>query len=205
MPDPNSKPNTNMRRALFALAILAAAACAKHAPEADPTPEPEIVSARVAGFEAPVKAGDCAEATRRAVEKPDIDVEKVATPLAMTPVPIDAKKMPKGVADKNGYFNIKFHVLVDTAGKADMATFAVDTSTHAWLTTSVKAAVARWKFAPAELAGCKVPRTYSLGISPKGKTPAAPAATKATTTKPASTTTKPGTTTTPPKKPPTAN
>jgi hypothetical protein len=113
------------------------------------------------------------EAVRRAVAKPDLDVEKVPEPLAMKPGPIDTKKMPKGVADKNGYFEIKFQVLVDTLGKPDMKTFSVVRTTHPWLATSVKNAVAKWTFAPAELAGCKVPRTYTLGISPKGKTPAA--------------------------------
>jgi hypothetical protein len=173
------------------LAILAAAslaACSKSAPETQP--EPEVVGARVSDrLEAPIARGDCREATRRALANPNIDVEKVASPIVMTPPAIDGKKMPKGVADRNGWFNVKFHVLVDTTGRADMKTFAVDTTSHPWLATSVKGAVAKWKFAPAEVAGCKVPRHYTLGISPRGKTPAA-------ATKPAA---KPAT-----KKPPTA-
>ena len=87
---------------------------------------------------------------------------------------------------------------MDTTGKADMKTFVVDTSSHPWLASSVKSAVAQWKFAPAEVAGCKIPRNYSLGISPRGKVPA-----KAATKPAAKTTTR---TTTPakpaPKKPP---
>jgi hypothetical protein len=162
-----------MRRLLFALVPFAAGvvACASKTPE--PDTKPEIVPVRVAGAEAPLAHGDCVEAVRRAVAKPDLDVEKVPEPLAMKPGPIDTKKMPKGVADKNGYFEIKFQVLVDTLGKPDMKTFSVVRTTHPWLATSVKNAVAKWTFAPAELAGCKVPRTYTLGISPKGKTPAA--------------------------------
>ena len=73
---------------------------------------------------------------------------------------------------------MKFQVLVDTLGKADMKTFTVVSASHPWLGTSVKSAVAKWKFAPAEVAGCKVPRNYALGISPRGKTPAKPAAQK---------------------------
>ena len=155
---------------LAILAVVSLAACSKNSPETQP--EPEMVGARInTNLEAPIARGDCREATKRALANPNIDVEKVAAPLAMTPPPIG--KMPKGVADRNGWFNVKFHVIVDTAGRADMKTFAIDTTTHAWLATSVKGAVAKWKFAPAEVAGCKVPRTYSLGISPKNKAPAA--------------------------------
>jgi hypothetical protein len=131
-----------------------------------------MVGARInTNLEAPIARGDCREAVRRAVANPSLEVERVATPLAMTPPAIDGRKMPKGVADRNGWFNVKFHVMVDTAGKADMKTFAIDTTSHAWLATSVRSAVAKWSFAPAEVAGCRVPRTYSLGISPKGKSP----------------------------------
>jgi hypothetical protein len=155
------------------LAILAAAslaACAKSAPETQP--EPETAGARVNNnLEAPIAKGDCREATRRALKDPNIDVEKVAAPRVMTPPPIDSRRMPKGVADRNGWFTVKFHVLVDASGKADMKTFAIDTSSHPWLATSVKSAVAKWAFAPAEVAGCKIPRNYSLGITPKGKSP----------------------------------
>jgi hypothetical protein len=137
-----------------------------------------MVGARVNDkLEAPIARGDCREATRRALRDPNLDVEKVPAPIAMTPPPIDARKMPRGVADRNGWFTVKFHVLVDARGKADMKTFVVDTASHPWLATSVKGAVAKWSFAPAEVAGCRIPRNYSLGISPKGKSPyVAPAA-----------------------------
>ena len=168
--------------ALFAAALLAA--CSKSSP--DTQPEPEMVGARINDrLEAPIARGDCREATRRALANPNLDVEKVAAPVAMKPPAIDGRKMPKGVADRNGWFTVKFHVLVDTAGKPDMKTFAIDTTSHPWLSTSVKGAVAKWKFSPAEVAGCKIPRNYSLGITPRGKTPAAtkPAA-KSTARKP---------------------
>lgn len=158
---------------MLALALVASA-CSKSAPESQP--EPEMVGARVnPNAEAPIARGDCREAVRRATANPNIDVDKVAAPLAMTPPPIDTRRMPRGVADRNGWYKVKFNVVVDTAGKADMKTFAVDTTSHPWLVTSVKTAVARWKFAPAEVAGCRIPRAYSLGISPRGKTQAAPA------------------------------
>jgi hypothetical protein len=159
-----------MRRLLSVVVLSAATACAGHTP--DPETQPEEVGARLGTIEAPIKPGDCAEALRRAVVKPDLDVEKVPVPLAMTPPPIDTKKMPRTVPDKNGYYQVKFQVLVDTLGKPDMKTFLVVSASNPWLGTSVKGAVAKWKFAPAVVAGCKVPRNYSLGISPRGKTPA---------------------------------
>jgi hypothetical protein len=100
-----------------------------------------------------------------------MDVEKVASPLAMKPLPVDPRKAPKGAADRNGWYKVSFHVLVDTAGKPDMKSFVVDTASHPWFAMSVKTAVAQWKFSPAEVAGCRIPRNYSLGISPKGKSP----------------------------------
>jgi len=159
-----------MRRFLSVIVLSAATACTGHTP--DPETQPEEVGARLGTIEAPIKPGDCAEALRRAAAKPDMDVEKVPVPVAMTPPPIDTKKMPRAVPDKNGYYQVRFQVLVDTLGKADMKTFTVVSATHPWLGTSVKSAVAKWKFAPAQVAGCKVPRNYSLGISPRGKTPA---------------------------------
>jgi hypothetical protein len=158
--------------------VCVAAAVTACASNPDPNAEPEVVNARVLGIEAPIKRGDCVEAARRAAANPGLDVEKVPAPLAMRPVPVDPKKMPKGVADKNGYYNVQFQVLVDTLGKPDMKTFNLVSASHPWLGTSVKTAVAQWKFTAAEVAGCKVSRTYSLGISPRGKTPAKTVTTK---------------------------
>ena len=165
-----------MRFVRSALLSIFVAACAGHTPDPDAQPE---VNARIGTPEAPIARGDCVEARRRAAANPALDVEKVAAPIAMIPPPIDVKKMPKSVPDKNGYYEVKFQVLVDTLGKPDMRTFSVIETTNPWLGTSVKAAVAKWKFSPAEVAGCKVPRNYSLGLSPRGKTPA-----KTTTKKP---------------------
>lgn len=159
------------RRQLSAgLLAVSVAACASNTPDPEARPETPV---RLADIEAPIARGDCTEALRRALAKPTLDVEKLAAPVAMNPLPIDTRKMPKGVADKNGYYEVKFEVLVDTLGKADMKTFSVVTASNPWLGTSVKAAVAKWRFTPAEVAGCKVPRTYSLGISPRGRAPSA--------------------------------
>ena len=175
-----------MRIALPVLVLTAAvAACSKPSPETQP--EPEVVGARIAtNLEAPIARGDCREAMRRAVANPMLDVERVASPISMAPPLVDTRKMPKSVPDRNGWYTVKFRVLVDTAGKADMKTFAIDTASHAWLGTSAKTAVAKWKFRPAEVAGCKVPRMFSLGLTPRGKSPApAKAAAKPAAKKPA--------------------
>jgi hypothetical protein len=169
--------------AIFAAASLAA--CSRK--PAETQPEPETVGARVNDkLEAPIARGDCKEAVKRAAANPNLDVEKVASPMKVDIAPIGTKSMPKGVADRNGWYTVKFHVLVDAAGKADMKTFAIDTTSHPWLASSVKGAVAKWSFAPAEVAGCRVPRNYSLGITPRGKTPyVSPKAGTAATKKPA--------------------
>ena len=164
-----------MRNTCLALIFTAGAltACSQMSPETQP--EPEMVGARINNnLEAPIRRGDCREAVRRAVANPNLDVERVAAPVAMKPLPIEGK-IPPGATDRNGWYKVRFHVLVDTLGRADMKTFVVDTTSHAWFGNSVRKAVAKWTFSPAEVAGCKVPRNYSLGITPRGVAQAAPA------------------------------
>src|ERR1043165_6060549 len=119
------------------LAILAAAslaACSTTSPETQP--EPQAVGARINNnLEAPIARGDCREANKRALANPNIDVEKVASPLKVDIAPIGGKSMPRGVADRSGWYTVKFHVIVATAGKADMKTFAIETTSHPWLAT----------------------------------------------------------------------
>lgn len=146
-------------RASLAAALLVAA-CSGN-------PDPELVPdmpVRLAGTASPVKFGDCREALRRAAEKPDLDVDRLASPRAYKPAPIDMKSMPPEVRSAK-YSEVRVTVLVDTLGRADMRTFTVLKTTHPWLASSVKSAVAKWSFTPAELAGCKVPRTYRWGAT----------------------------------------
>jgi outer membrane biosynthesis protein TonB len=72
---------------------------------------------------------------------------------------LPVKTMPADVR-RARYNAVKITVLVDTLGRADMKTFNVVTSTNPWLAQSVKSAVAKWRFEPAQLAGCKVPRQF---------------------------------------------
>ena len=162
------------RRLLYSLApatlLALSMACARNP---DPDTEPEMVHetpVRIAPPVGAVKPGDCPEALRRALAKPDLEVDRLATPHASVPSAVSGKAMPVAVR-RAKYNEVRVTVLVDTLGHANMSTFKVIKSTHPWLTSSMKAAVAKWTFEPAQLAGCKVPRLW-LGAITSGKAPA---------------------------------
>jgi hypothetical protein len=119
----------------------------------------EVKNARVAAPEAVVT---CDEWTRRAQADPELGVDRVPAPVAFKPAPVP-RPLPKGVVGKDGRAEVRIRVLVDTLGAADMRTFTVVKSTHPTLTRSVRTAVAKWKFVPAEVGGCKVPRNFNWG------------------------------------------
>lgn len=150
-----------------AFATLALGACASN-PDPDLVPDEPV---RIAPPEEPVKAGDCAEALRRTAARADARVDRLPTPRSLNPAPLPVASMPDEVRHAK-YNAVKITVLVDTLGRADMKTFKVVRATNQWLATSVKTAVAKWKFEPAMLAGCKVPRQFEWGAS-SGKAPKA--------------------------------
>ena len=155
---------------LAALSLALTGACARNP---DPDTEPEMVHetpVRVAPPAGAVKAGDCPEALRRALRKPDLEVDRLATPHASVPSAVSGKSMPAAVK-RAKYNEVRVTVLVDTLGKPDMKTFTVIKTTHPWLASSFRTAVAKWTFEPAQLAGCKVPRIW-LGAITSGKPPA---------------------------------
>ncbi|CAN5907018.1 hypothetical protein BH11GEM2_BH11GEM2_26980 [soil metagenome] len=154
---------------LAALSLVFTSACARN-PEPDTEPEMTETPARVAPPAGAVKPGDCPEAVRRAVAKPDLEVDRLATPRANVASAVTGKSMPTAVK-RAKYNEVRVTVLVDTLGKPDMKTFTVLKTTHPWLASSFKTAVARWTFEPAQLAGCKVPRVW-LGAITSGKPPA---------------------------------
>jgi hypothetical protein len=159
-----------MPRLQFALslALLALAAACASAPNADPA----YRAVRIAGAEPPLKDGDCPEARRRAAENPALDVDRNPAPVAMKPPVLMPSQIPAGVIGAKGAV-IKADVLIDTLGRADMATFKVVQSSHPWLATHVRNGISKWRFSPAELAGCRVPRVYHFSAA----TPGAKAAT----------------------------
>jgi TonB family protein len=144
-----------MPRFLLPALTLALAGCAAGAPRTGSGDR----SARLVPGAAPVS---CAEWVRRAVAKPDLDVERVPTPLAYNPSPVP-KRLPPGAAGRDGRAEVRIQVVVDTLGRADMKSFRVVRSTHPKLTETARHAVARWKFQPAVVGGCKVPRIFKWG------------------------------------------
>jgi hypothetical protein len=153
-----------MQRLACALpfACLLAAACAS-------SPEPDYRPVRVAGMARPLTHGNCPEARRLAAEKPDLDVDRTPAPIAQKPPAL--AKVPPGVVGAKGAI-IKADVIIDTLGRADMRTFRIVESSHPWLSAHVKGVLPKWKYTPAELAGCKVARVYHFSAT-------APAAKKA--------------------------
>jgi len=157
--------NLTTRAALTILALTAACA-GNH----DPETEPEMVAetpVRIAPPLGAVQPGDCPEAVRRAVAKPDIAVDRLATPKANMGTALTDKAMPAAVK-RAKYNDVRVTVLIDTLGKPAMNTFTVVKTTHPWLATKFKSSIAKWTFDPAQLAGCKVPRLW-LGVLTSGK------------------------------------
>jgi hypothetical protein len=123
---------------------------------------PESRPVRLAGMAKPVAHGDCPEARRRAAEQPDLDVDRNPAPVAMKPPAL--AKFPPGVIGPKGAV-IKADVIIDTLGRADMSTFKIVRSSHKWLSAHVKEVLPKWKYTPAELAGCKVARVYHFSAT----------------------------------------
>ena len=162
MNGPSTHPNLMLRR--LAPAAILLAACAKPpAPEPAPDIEMQTTSVRVAPPDQPVAPGDCAEAMRRALEKPDLAVDRIPSPVITKPGAL--QRPPRKALRKDGSADVKIDVLIDTLGKADMSTFKIVTTSSPWLAANVKGVIGKWKFEPAQLAGCKVPRIYHFMAS----------------------------------------
>ncbi len=109
-----------------------------------------------------VTGGDCAEANRRAVENPQLDVDSVPRPVRQwkRPFPGMPASVRREIEAKGS--NIKVDVVVDTLGRPVMNTFTVVEASHPWLVQSLKASMPAWRFRAARLSGCKVPRVYKF-------------------------------------------
>src|SRR5262245_13435532 len=125
-----------MLRYSIILVALAAACATNPSPDTDATiavqPSQPV---RIAPPDQPVAPGDCAEAMRRAVAKPDLTVDRLPSPVVAKPAPL--QKPPKSALNKDGSATINVDVLIDTLGKADMKTFTVVKSSNKWLTENV--------------------------------------------------------------------
>lgn len=146
---------TARSRAFVLGALALAGGCASPAPAHPPVPAASAV---------PEGSDLCYMVAREAESKPDLDVDRVPSPVKQDPPPFKPP-YPRGVFGKGGTMEIAIEVMVDTLGKADMATFRVVKTSHAWFATKLRSAVSKWTFDPALRAGCKVARLYKLGIS----------------------------------------
>lgn len=148
-----------MKYALIVVAV-ACAACAK------PAEQEKVVNVRPMAV-APLKAGDCVEARRRVEAQPDL-VDQLPTlvsgprPFVPTPESVQQDIDKKGMA-------FRADVVIDTFGKAKVATLKVDTTSNEWFPRNLKALLPRMTFSPAMLAGCKVERVYKFAASAKPK------------------------------------
>ena len=138
-------------------ALLVLAACKK--PET-------LVAARPMTDASGVQAGDCVEARRRAAAKPDLAVDRIPAVVTQSPRPF--LRMPTAVrrkVDRQGA-EVKVDVLIDTLGRPVMKSFkVVKSSPDKWLAENVRTIMPRWKFTPAELAGCKITRVYKFSAT----------------------------------------
>ena len=140
-----------LRTTSIAIAVIAIAlaACSSSKP-ASVAPAPATTAS--------ASAPGCALLAREAARTPDMRVDAVPQPLSMNPAPI-RRPVPAGVMRADGSGSVEITVLVDTAGRAVMKTFK-SSATHPWLAEGAKLAVAKWRFQPASVGGCKVPRNY---------------------------------------------
>ena len=147
-------PHLALCLTLLALPLIAACAATNR--------EPDYRPVRVAGMLKPVAQGDCPEARRRAAEDPGLEVDRVPAPIAQTPPAL--ADVPPGVVGSKGAV-IKATVVIDTLGRADMRTFRIVRSSHPWLSAHVRSILPKWRYTPAELAGCKIARVYRFSAT----------------------------------------
>jgi hypothetical protein len=127
----------------------------------------EEVAARPMTGGSGVSYGDCVEARKRATEKPDLDVDRLPSPVRQRPAAF--QKMPAAVRsqiDQKGAV-VKVDVVVDTLGRPDMKTFKVVQVSNPWFADNLKSVLSAWRFSPAVLAGCKVRRVYKFSATAK--------------------------------------
>lgn len=148
-------------RSFLFVGLGALAACSSAPPETDITPK--VIAESLPPGEMPIAAGNCAEAVRRAIAKPDLVVDRLPVLVSAKPAPL--QHPPRTALRKDGSAEVKIDVIVDTLGKADMKTFKVVSTSSPWLATNVKGVMGKWTFTPAQLAGCKVPRIYHFYAS----------------------------------------
>jgi hypothetical protein len=156
-------PSLDVKKFCVFVAAFAAAACASKPKEEVATNVRPMTAA-----EAALKPGDCGEARRRAAAQPDLAVDRlpelVSGPRPFVPTPASVQ----ADIDKKG-MSFKADVVIDTLGKARVATLKVLETSNEWFPRNLKALLPRMRFSPAMLAECKVERVYKFQASAKPK------------------------------------
>src|SRR3954470_16179879 len=101
-------PRSAARLAALSLIALSAACAGNPDPEPDIVPETPVRIAPPAGA---VASGDCPEALRRAKAKPDLEVDRLATPRANLGTALQDKAMPAAVR-RAKYNDVRVSVLI---------------------------------------------------------------------------------------------
>jgi hypothetical protein len=139
--------------------VLAAflAACAS-------SPSTTVVNARPMDV-TEVAQGDCAEAVRRAIAEPDLEVDSLPRPVRQwqRPFPNMPWRVKQDIDAKGS--TVKVDVVVDTLGRPVMSTFTVVEASHPWLVESFRKSLPSWRFRAARLSGCKVPRIWKFSAT----------------------------------------
>jgi hypothetical protein len=142
------------------VAALVLAACAKPAPA--PQPAPALP---------PANSDLCYLVQAEAAKHPSLEVDRAPDVVKYDPKPLQPPKggYPRGVFVRNVTPRVKVSVVVDTAGKPDMATFAVVETTHPWLADNLKGLIPRWTFTPAVKNGCHVAGLWVFTAAPPAR------------------------------------
>jgi hypothetical protein len=109
-----------------------------------------------------------------AAKNPSLDVDRAPDVVKYDPKPLQPPRggFPRGVIRRDGTTKVKVSVVVDTLGKADMATFTVVETTHKWLSDNVKGLIPKWTFTPAVKNGCRVAGLWVFTAEPGARKPA---------------------------------
>lgn len=89
------------------------------------------------------------------------EVEKAVVPLAGNPKPVYPSMLQSGHVEGE----VLAQFVVDTTGRVDMSTFRAIQSTNELFVSSVRRALAGWKFHPAEAGGRKVRQLVQMPLT----------------------------------------
>ena len=145
-----------LRLSVLLSATVALAACTP--PPKPPAPAPAAL----------VNADLCYLVQAEAARNPSLEVDRAPDVVKYDPKPLQPPRggFPRGVIRRDGTTKVKVSVVIDTLGKADMATFTVIEATHKWLSDNVKGLMPKWTFTPAVKNGCRVVGLWVFTAAP---------------------------------------